>query len=122
MLVGLMSMLIALMTSLNQRRREMAILRVLGATLTNILAFIILETLIITCLAIFLACITKLIFEWMLGPWLQSRYGVYLQDPVFSYVEFIYILIMLSFALIISIIPALTAMKSALKDGLSVKV
>ncbi len=122
MLVGLMSMLIALMTSLNQRRREMAILRVLGASLSNILTFIILETLIITCLSIFLACIIKLIFEWTLGPWLQSRYGVYFQDPVFSYVEIIYILIMLSFSLIISVIPALTAMKSALKDGLSVKV
>ncbi len=122
LLVGLMSMLIALMTSLNQRRREMAILRVLGASLNHILRFIILETFIITFLAIVLACGLKLILESILGPWLQVRYGLYLQDPIFSYVEIIYILMTLFLALLISVIPAMTAMRSALKDGLSVKV
>ena len=121
MVVGLMSMLIALMTSLNERRREMAILRVLGASLKHIVGLIVLETFVLASVAIFAASLIKLTLEWMLGPWLQVKYGLYLQQPSFSIVEVSYILLMLVLALLMSLIPALGAMKSALKDGLSVR-
>ncbi len=121
MLVGLMSMLIALMTSLNERRREMAILRVLGASLKHILGLIVLETFVLTLLAVALACVLKIITEFILGPWLQVKYGLYLEAPLFSLTEFLYIAIMLVLGVAISLIPAFSAMKSALKDGLSVK-
>ncbi len=122
MAVGLMSMLIALMTSLNERRREMSILRALGASLKHVLGLIMLETFILSALAIAAACILKVLMEWIFGPWIQSNYGLYLQDPKFSITEIVYMLIMLLSALVISFIPALSAMKSALKDGLSLKV
>lgn len=121
MLVGLMSMLIALMTSLNERRREMAILRVLGASLKHILGLIVLETFVLTLLAVALACVLKILTEFILGPWLQVKYGLYLEAPLFSLTEFLYIGIMLVLGVAISLIPAFSAMKSALKDGLSVK-
>lgn len=121
MLVGLMSMLIAIMTSLNERRREMAILRVLGASLIQILNLILLETFILTALAVGLACLMKLTLEWLFAPWLQTKYGLYLQSPSFSGTEIVYIVLMMGSALTISIIPGIRAMKSALKDGLSVK-
>jgi putative ABC transport system permease protein len=122
MAIGLMSMLIALMTSLNERRREMSILRALGASLKHVLGFILLETFILSLLAIILACLIKLLLEGLFGPWIQSSYGLYLQDPIFSMNEWIYILIMLVSALLVSFIPALQAMKSALKDGLTLKL
>lgn len=122
MIVGLMSMLIALMTSLNERRREMAILRVLGASLKHILGLILLETFVLTSVAVILACTFKLIIELLFGPWLQVKYGLYLEAPLFSISEIIYILIMMVLSLLISFIPAYQAMKSALKDGLSLKV
>ena len=121
MLVGLMSMLIAIMTSLNERRREMAILRVLGASLLQILILILLETFVLTAVAVFLACLVKLALEWLIAPWLQTRYGLYLQSPSFATTEIIYIAIMMVAALMISVIPGIRAMNSALKDGLSVK-
>ena len=122
MAVGLMSMLIALLTSLNERRREMSILRALGASLKHVLALIMLETFLLSFLAVVCACILKLLLEFALGPWIQSNYGLYLQAPVFSFNEIMYIIIMLLSALLISFIPALRAMKSALKDGLSLKI
>ena len=122
MLIGLMSMLIALMTSLNERRREMAILRVLGASLKHILGLILLETFVLTSLAIFGACLLKIVVEWILGPWLQVKYGLYLEAPLFSQVEIIYVFLMMSLSLVISFLPAWSAMNSALKDGLSLKV
>lgn len=122
MLVGLMSMLIALMTSLNERRREMAILRVLGASLKHILGLIILETFVLTSLAVLLACGLKIMIEFILGSWLQVKYGLYLEAPIFSKFEFFYIGLMMSLSLLISFIPAYKAMKSALKDGLSLRI
>ena len=121
MLVGLMSMLIAIMTSLNERRREMAILRVLGASLIQILNLILLETFILTAIAVGLACLMKVALEWVFAPWLQTKYGLYLQSPSFAATEITYIVLMMGSALAISVIPGIRAMKSALKDGLSVK-
>lgn len=122
MAVGLMSMLIALMTSLNERRREMSILRALGASLKHVLGLIMLETFLLSFVAIVSACLIKMILEIVLGPWIQSTYGLYLQRPVFAGAEILYIGIMMISALLISFIPALSAMKSALKDGLSLKI
>ncbi len=121
MLVGLMSMLIAITTSLNERRREMAILRVLGASLIQILNLILLETFILTAIAVGLACLMKVSLEWVFAPWLQTKYGLYLQSPSFAATEITYIVLMMGSALAISVIPGIRAMKSALKDGLSVK-
>ncbi|MFZ3229729.1 MAG: FtsX-like permease family protein [Pseudobdellovibrio sp.] len=122
MLVGLMSMLIALMTSLNERRREMAILRVLGASLKHILGLIVLETVVLTSLSVVLACGLKILIEFILGPWLQVKYGLYLDAPLFSTSEFFYIFIMMALSILTSLIPAYQSMRSALKDGLSLKI
>lgn len=122
MIVGLMSMLIALMTSLNERRREMAILRAVGASLRHILGLILLETFLLSLLAIVCACAVKIALELSLGAWLQSRFGLYLQPPRFSTHEWAYMGLMLVSALLISFIPAFRAMRSALKDGLSLKI
>ncbi len=122
MLVGLMSMLIALMTSLNERRREMAVLRALGATLKNVLGLILIETFLLSVVAIAIACAVKVVLELSFGPMLQSRYGLYLQAPLFSMNEILYLILMLVSSLLISFIPAVRAMRSALKDGLSLKL
>lgn len=122
MLVGLLTMLIAIMTSLNERRREMAILRALGASLKNISGLILFETFILTSVAILLACSGKLVLELLLKPFLQSKFGLYLQAPVFGFNEMMYIALMFVAALLISLIPALRATRSALKDGLSLKI
>lgn len=122
MLVGLISMLIAIMTSLNERRREMAILRALGASLKNISGLIVFETLLLSASAVLIACAVKVILELILGPWLQTNYGLYLREPLFSTVEVSYIALMLVSSLLVSLIPAVRAMRSVLKDGLTSRV
>lgn len=122
MIVGLISMLIAIMTSLNERRREMAILRALGASLRHMMGLILTETAVISGIAIVTACLSKVVIELLLGPWVQARYGLYLQAPLFSFNEILYMVIMFVSSLLISLIPAWRAMRSALKDGLSMKI
>lgn len=122
MLVGLISMLISIMTSLNERRREMAVLRALGASLKNVVGLILMETILLTSLAIIFSCVIKIVLELLFGPWLQSNYGLYLQAPMFSLNEVLYLVIILISSLLISLIPAVRAMRSALKDGLSLRL
>lgn len=122
MAVGLISMLISIMTSLNERRREMAVLRALGASLKNVLGLILFETLLLSLMAITISSVVKVMLELLLGPWIQSNYGLYLQSPVFSFNEVLYLIIMLVSSLLISFIPAIRAMRSALKDGLSLRL
>ena len=98
------------------------ILRALGASLKHVLGLILLETFLISSLAVIFACLSKIILEFSLGPWLESRFGLYLQGPTFSNSEIFYMIIMMVSALLISFIPAVRAMRAALKDGLSLKL
>jgi len=56
-LVGLTGMMVAIMTSLNERRREMAILRAVGARPSHILALIVGEASIITAAGVILGTV-----------------------------------------------------------------
>jgi hypothetical protein len=86
------------------------------------LGLIVLETVVLTALAIGLSCLIKIVIEMAFGPWLQIKFGLYLQDPIFATSEIVYIFIMMGLSIAISFIPAFRAMKSALKDGLSLKI
>ncbi|MBI2733178.1 MAG: ABC transporter permease [Aquabacterium sp.] len=76
MLMGLLGMLAALLTGLNERRQEMAILRAVGAQPRHIAALLMGETTTLVSLGIacglagLYACILTL------APWLRSSYGL----------------------------------------------
>lgn len=121
MVVGLIGMMIALITSLNERRREMAILRSLGAGFSDITKLVLLEVLIILVGSIALSSIFKILFELILGGFLQKKYGLFLTSPIFSVVDFSMMAATVVFGVIFSIIPILIFKNKSLKDGLAVK-
>jgi putative ABC transport system permease protein len=120
--VGFMAMLIALTTSLNERRREMAILRAIGASTGKIMALLVFESTVLTlaglCLGTFVAFVAAAIFT----PWLEAEFGFYLEGPALGRMEWIYLLGTLIGGVFVGLIPAYRAQKMALKDGLSVKL
>lgn len=122
MLVGLCTLLIALMSSLHERRREMTILRALGASPTQILLLIELETFVILILAILSSIVSKILIEFFLSSWLQSRFGLSLQGIGITKIEIFYFILVIGLGLMISLIPAIRARYSAIKDGLSLKI
>lgn len=119
--VGLSSMLIALMTTLNERRREMAILRAIGAGLNQITFLLVLESFILTFTGVLLGAAGSVAIVLGLGPWLESEFGLYLVGPLFTSTELIYLLVTLVLGFLIGLVPALQAQNQALKDGLTVK-
>lgn len=120
--VGFMAMLIALTTSLNERRREMAILRAVGASSSQIVGLLVFESALLTTLGVLLGTVLALTLGYGLRPWIESEFGLYLAGPFFTWNELIYIGITLAGGTLIGLIPALRAQNLALKDGLSVKL
>lgn len=120
--VGLMAMLIALTTTLNERRREMSILRAVGAQSSQIVGLLVFESALLTALGIILGVFLSVALVAVLKPWIETEFGLYLVGPWFTSRELLYILVTLIGGTLIGLIPALRAQRLALKDGLSVKL
>ncbi|WII73956.1 ABC transporter permease [Bdellovibrio sp. 22V] len=120
--VGFMAMLIALTTTLNERRREMAILRAVGAKSGQIVGLLVFESAVLTGAGILLGIFLSWALALILRPWIEMEFGLYLQGPLFTSRELIYVLVTFVGGTIIGLIPALRAQKLALKDGLSVRL
>jgi putative ABC transport system permease protein len=120
--VGFMAMLIALTTSLNERRREMAILRALGASTNKILALLVFESTLLTLAGLLLGTSIAVVATVLLRPWLEIEFGFYLTGRALGKTEIIYMAFTLVGGVIIGFIPAYRAQRMALKDGLSVKI
>jgi len=119
--VGLMAMLIALLTGLNERRREMAILRSIGAGPSRITALMVFESFLLTVIGIGCGVGLELSGFFLLRGWLENTFGLYLVGEVFAGREIFYLSITLIAGILIGLIPALRASRLALKDGLSVR-
>jgi putative ABC transport system permease protein len=122
MAVGLASMVSSLLASLNERRREMAILRAVGAPPSRITFLFVFESGLITALGILLGLAIELGGFFILESWLEEKFGFYAVGAVLTTTDFIYMAATLLVGVLVGLIPALQATRLALKDGLSVRV
>ncbi|AKH20150.1 ABC transporter permease [Sedimenticola thiotaurini] len=120
--VGLFGMLTALLTSLNERRREMAILRSVGARPGHVFALIMGEagflTLIGTVLGMALLYLLLLVGQ----PIIESRFGIFIQIGGLSSYELILLGAVVAAGFLVGSIPSYRAYRLSLADGLSVRV
>jgi putative ABC transport system permease protein len=119
-LTGLIGMLTAILTSLNERRREMAILRSVGARPWHIAGLLVLEA-----FALALAGISAGLGLLYLGiasaqGFVQANYGLYLPLSLPSTYEWSVLGIILAAAVVMGAIPAWRAYRQSLADGLSI--
>jgi putative ABC transport system permease protein len=119
-LTGLIGMLTAILTSLNERRREMAILRSVGARPWHIAGLLVLEA-----FALALAGITAGLGLLYLGiasaqGFVQANYGLYLPLSLPNAYEWSVLGIILAAAVLMGAIPAWRAYRQSLADGLSI--
>lgn len=120
--IGLIGMLTAILTSLNERRREMAILRSVGAKPWQIALLLIAEAFLITLLGIIIGITLLYLAVLFSQSWLQAQYGLYLGFSLPSAYEWLLLTGILMAGLIMGIIPAWRAYRQSLTDGLSIKV
>ncbi|MCL7462835.1 ABC transporter permease [Pseudomonas sp. NW5] len=121
-LVGLLGMLTALLASLGERRREMAILRSVGARPWQIAALLLAETGALT-LAGLLGGLGLLYLTLLAGRgWLLSEYGLHLPLSAPSAHEWQLLGATLLAGLLLGLLPAWRAYRQSLVDGLSIRL
>jgi putative ABC transport system permease protein len=120
--VGLFGMLTVLLTSLNERRREMAILRSVGARPGHIFALIMGEAAALTLAGIAMGL--GLLYGLLLiaQPIVEARYGIYIAFSGLSSRELLLLGIVLLAGFIVGIVPSYRAYKLSLADGLSIRI
>ena len=84
-LVGLSGMLVAIMTSLNERRREMAILRSVGARPLHVFSLIVGEAGFVTLVGIAVGVSALYVLLVVAQPLIASRFGLYIGITGFSF-------------------------------------
>ena len=121
-LVGLIGMLITLYSSLNERRREMAILRAIGAGVGTIGLLLVLEGVVLIGAGIGLGIGATYGVVALARPMLQEFMGLSIPLGLLSEIEMIYLGVLLFAGTAISIFPAWRAYRNSLVDGLTLRV
>lgn len=117
-LFGLSTMLLA---SMDQRKSEIAVLRVLGAGPSLIFSLVLIEALMLVSVAIIASVMTISLTLTLLGDWLASEYGLFLSANLLSMEALMAIGIILFASIITSTIPAFEAYRNALHSTLSAR-
>ena len=121
-LVGLSGLVAVVIASLGERRRELAILRAMGASPAHVFGLLALESLLISligCVAGFLLVQSGAL---IVGPWLELRHGLLLTAGWPSQGEWILLGGVVTAAFVASLVPGLRAYRYSLADGMSVRI
>jgi putative ABC transport system permease protein len=121
-LIGLIGMLVALYSSLEARRREMAILRAVGAGPRRIVALLVLESGLLSTLGSVLGIgLVYLTLALAQGP-VEQRFGLHVPIRALGQTEWTYVAIIVAAGFLVGFIPALKAYRTSLLDGLAPRV
>lgn len=120
--VGLAGMLVALLTSLGERRREMAVLRSVGARPSQVFALMLGEAAVLTLLGIALG-VAALYAGLIAGQsWLESRLGLFIMVGWPSAHEAVLMATVALAGILIGLVPAWRIYRYSLADGMSIRI
>ena len=120
--VGLLGMLISIYNSLNERRREMAILRSLGAGPGMIASLLVNEAVILTFGGIVFGLMIMYALLAVGQPVIENQFGLYIPIQGLSLYEYGYLVVILAMAVVMGLLPAWRAYKNTLQDGLTIRM
>lgn len=118
---ALLGMAAMIFSGLNERRREMAILRAVGARPLTIIGLLMLEAVLMALIAVLLAIALLYTGLWALRPYVDTAFGLYLPIEPLSSREGIVVIGVILAAALTSLFPALRAYRLSLSDGMTVR-
>lgn len=119
---ALVGMLTAVLSTLNERRREMAVLRAVGAHPSHIVLLFVLETLMIVVAGCLLGLGLLYVGLVLAQPVLANLYGITIALTPPDAGQWAMIGVAVLLALLISLIPGVIAYRRSVQDGLSIRV
>lgn len=120
--VAFLVMVVALVTSLAERRREMAILRALGAGPRHILVLVLGEALLATLLGAVLGVLAVQLGTIMAAGWIEAEYGLRFRVWPIAPGEWTLVATTLGAGLVAGIVPAWLAYRQSVADGMTVRL
>lgn len=117
--VGLAGLVAVILASLGERRRELAVLRSVGAGPRHILALLALEGGAVTLAGMGLGLLLLNLLAWLAGPLLEARLGLSLAIQGATLAELKLLGAVAATGIAASLLPAVLAYRRALSDGLT---
>ena len=118
-LVSVVSLMAVVLAGLNERRRELAVLRAVGAGPRHVLGLLTLEGVWVTCAGVLLGVLLAQVGMVLTTPWLQQALGIRLQMSAPLPTQWALLVAVLLAGLLASLGPAWRAYRLSLADGLS---
>ncbi len=119
LVVGLLAMLIALYTALNERRREVAVLRAVGLHARQIFTLFVLESTLISTVGMVVGLGVVYVLLFLVRAPVENHFGIPLAVTGISQRVAIYMIAVVVAGSLLGCIPAIRAYRNALVDGLS---
>jgi putative ABC transport system permease protein len=121
-LAGLLGMLAMLLAGLNERRREMAILRSVGASPRHVAGLLVLEAAILALAGVGVGIALAYVLLICARPWIAAHYGIFLPLDGLTANDALLVASVIAAALSLSVYPAWRAYRQSLADGLTVRL
>ncbi len=121
-ITSLLGMLTVILATLEARRREMAVLRSVGARLGHLAGLFVAEAFVLTLLGIVLGVVLLNAVVLALRPFAVAQYGIHLPVSWLTRHDLWLLSAVLVAALLISLVPAVRAFRMSLADGLSIRI
>ncbi len=118
---ALIGMMATIFSSLNERRREMAIFRAMGARPVTILGLLVLEAMLTAAAGALLGVGLLFLGLVIAQPLVDSAFGLWLPIEAPTLREFWVLLGVIAAGAIVSLVPALRAYRLSLADGMMVR-
>ncbi|MBL8230044.1 MAG: ABC transporter permease [Bryobacterales bacterium] len=122
LIVGLLGMLVSLYTAIQERRREMAILRAIGASPRKIIFLLVVESGLLSAAGTVFGIVLVYVLTLLSQPVIERQFGMFLPLTAPTRTSWIYLGVVVAAGLLIGLVPAVKAYRNALSDGLSVRL
>lgn len=122
LIAGLLGMLTTILSTLNERRREIAVLRAIGARARHVVMLIVLETLLVVTAGCVLGVGMLYGLMAVVRPIVARRFGVDLATTWLDATQLGILGGVVGGAVLVSLVPGFIAYRRSIQDGLALKV
>ena len=113
-----MKMSAILFSNLNLRKNELALLRIVGASPKTIFQLLVFESLIISFISICLSILIIQLLNFILIPFFDNKFGIYLDYNFLSFNNIIFFLFFLITSILLSLFPSYKVFKNSIIEGI----